>query len=215
MLLKVFHMFVNLPESIAVNIPGLRDPSSLSHLKKVRQKIKTKLKIAKTQLKSQQELLKKVESSLVSNENVTVYGKHINEEINVIPNTNLDYNHSFFAEDLCNQTNLNENNATKLSHLQSTCNLKTEVIELSPENNTCTNFTNFNETKNEVFVNPMLIPSTSTSKSILNNSMCYESSININLKNNEINYYNSPNFSSDNNGQHFNSNVQIKNKSKQ
>jgi len=45
MLQKVFNMFVNIPEKLAINIPGLRDPSSLPHLQKVRQKIKNKLKL--------------------------------------------------------------------------------------------------------------------------------------------------------------------------
>jgi len=64
MLQKVFNMFVNIPEKLAINIPGLRDPSSLPHLKKVQQKIKNKLNIARVQLKSLHKM-SKVENSSV------------------------------------------------------------------------------------------------------------------------------------------------------
>lgn len=48
---KVFNMFVDIPENVAVNIPGFRDPSLLPQLKRVRLKIKNNIKIAKAQIK--------------------------------------------------------------------------------------------------------------------------------------------------------------------
>lgn len=72
MLQKVFNMFVDIPENLALNIPGLRDPSSIPHLKRVRQKIKNKLKFARAQLKNNQELLKKVKISSTLNDILTI-----------------------------------------------------------------------------------------------------------------------------------------------
>lgn len=93
MLHKVFNMFVDIPKEVAINIPGLRNPSSLPHLKKVRQKIKNKLKIAEAQLKHQQEISKTLENSSIKNKTLTVSDK-----------TN---SHLLLAEKLCNP---NKNN---------------------------------------------------------------------------------------------------------
>jgi len=105
MLEKVFNMFVNIPEKLAINIPGLRDPSSLPHLQKVRQKIKNKLKVAKAQLKSQQRMTK-VESSsefdsiFVASDNVENHVNRISK--NIVKD-----------DKLCFSKNLNKNSEIK------------------------------------------------------------------------------------------------------
>jgi len=111
MLQKVFNMFVNIPEKLAINIPGLRDPSSLPHLKKVQQKIKNKLKIAKAQLKSLHKI-PKVESSSVF-EDISFASDKDESNINRISENSFDDIHSEKAEKLCFRNNLNENFQTK------------------------------------------------------------------------------------------------------
>lgn len=73
---KVFNMFVEIPENVAVSIPGLRHPSSLAQLKRVRLKIKNNIKVAKTKIKYHQKVSKKVESSSsILNENIDLSDK--------------------------------------------------------------------------------------------------------------------------------------------
>ncbi|XP_060858360.1 recQ-like DNA helicase Blm isoform X2 [Metopolophium dirhodum] len=105
MLQKVFNMFVNIPEKLAINIPGLRDPSSLPHLQKVRQKIKNKLKFAKAQLKSQQKMTK-VESSSVFDD-IFVASDNDENHVNRISENILK------DEKLCFSKNLNNNSQSK------------------------------------------------------------------------------------------------------
>lgn len=105
MLQKVFNMFVNIPEKLAVNIPGLRDPSSLPHLQKVQQKIKKKLKVAKAQLKSQQKMTK-VESFSVF-DNIFVASDEDENHVNRISENIVN------DEILCFSKNLNKNSQIK------------------------------------------------------------------------------------------------------
>jgi len=105
MLQKVFNMFVNIPEEFAINIPGLRDPSSLPHLQKVRQKIKNKLKIAKAQLKNQLKMTK-VESSSVF-DNIFVASDNNENHMNRISEKIVK------DEKLCFSKNLNKNSPIK------------------------------------------------------------------------------------------------------
>lgn len=126
MLQKVFDMFVDIPENVAINIPGLRDPSSLPHFKKVRQKIKNKLKVARAQLKSQQEIIKKEESLTILNNAFVRSDKNIKEEI-ISKNISND-NHILLAEKSKNQINLNpnnDNNSLKLSNFHSFSDMST------------------------------------------------------------------------------------------
>ncbi|KAL4134912.1 hypothetical protein QTP88_006597 [Uroleucon formosanum] len=86
MLQKVFNMFVNLPEELAINIPGLRGPSSLSQLQEVQIKIKNQIKIAKAQLKNQLKITKVESCSLfddifVASDNDENYMNKISEKI--------------------------------------------------------------------------------------------------------------------------------------
>lgn len=121
MLQKVFDMFVDIPENLALSIPGLKDPSSLPHFKKVREKIKNKLKVARAQLKSQQEIIKKDESFTILNDNFVRPDKNIKEESR-IPKNIVDDNHMQLAEKSKNQINFNrndDNNSVKLSNFHS------------------------------------------------------------------------------------------------
>jgi len=111
MLQKVFNMFVSIPEKLAINIPGLRDPSSLPHLKKVRQKIKNKLKVAKAQLKNQQKMAK-VESSSVFDDIFVATDKDENH-VNRISENSLEAIDMVNAEKLCFSKNLNESSQIK------------------------------------------------------------------------------------------------------
>lgn len=121
MLQKVFDMFVDIPENVAKCIPGLRDPSSLPHFKKVRQKIKNKLKVARAQLKSQQEITKKEECLTILNDDFVRPDKSIIEESR-IPKNILDEHHMLLVEKSENQINFNlndDNNSVKSSNLYS------------------------------------------------------------------------------------------------
>jgi len=111
MLQKVFSMFVNIPEKLAINIPGLRDPSSLPHLKKVRQKIKNKLKIAKAQLNSLHKM-PKIESSSVF-EDVLVASDKNENHVNKISENSLNNIDTDNYEKLCFPKDLNENSQIK------------------------------------------------------------------------------------------------------
>lgn len=113
MLQKVFNMFVNIPEELAINIPGLRDPSSLPHFKKVRQKIKNKLKIAKSQLKNQQNM-SKVESTSV----VDFVSDKDEHRINRISENMFDDDHIVYTEKLYFSKNLNKDSQIKPSLAQ-------------------------------------------------------------------------------------------------
>lgn len=112
MLEKVFNMFVDIPTSLAINIPGLRDASSLPHLKKVRQKIKNKLKVAKAQLKYQQNS-KKVENSSISNDIFLISGKKTNNKSKVLKN-NDNKSCTIFPKKY--STDATDNNSIKLSN---------------------------------------------------------------------------------------------------
>jgi len=141
MLQKVFNIFVDIPESVAVNIPGLRDPSSLTNLKKVQQKIKNKLKVAKEQLDCQRKVSKKVEMSLSTNDNVVVPDKKI-KEVNRIPENILVNNHMLLYEKSCMiPTSSNENYINNLPNSQPFSNLN---IEVSESNQMTDNF-NYND----------------------------------------------------------------------
>lgn len=50
MLEQVFNVFLNIPETIIVLIPGFKSSSVLTELKRMRQKIKNKIKIGETRL---------------------------------------------------------------------------------------------------------------------------------------------------------------------
>ncbi|XP_025419354.1 Bloom syndrome protein homolog isoform X2 [Sipha flava] len=143
MLQKVFDMFVDIPENVAINIPGLRDPSSLPHFKKVRQKIKNKLKVARAQLKSQQEIIKKENSLNVLNDTFISPDKNIKEE--KISKNISDNNDMLLDEKLENQINLNlnyDNNSVKLSNLHSFSDIPTSsnssITQSRLNNLTCT-----------------------------------------------------------------------------
>lgn len=120
MLEKVFNMFVDIPTSLAINIPGLRDASSLPHLKKVRQKIKNKLKVAKAQLKYQQNS-KKVENSFVSNDIFLISNKKTNNKSRVLKD---DDNNSCTIFPKKYPTDATDNNSIKLSNKITTSNLE-------------------------------------------------------------------------------------------
>lgn len=120
MLEKVFNMFVDIPTSLAINIPGLRDASSLPHLKKVRQKIKNKLKIAKAQLKYQQNS-KKVENSSISNDIFLISDEKTNNKSRVLK-TNDNKSCTIFPKKY--STDATDNNSIKLSNKITTSNLE-------------------------------------------------------------------------------------------
>lgn len=124
MLQKVFNMFVDIPENVAIKIPGLRDPSSLPHLKRVRQKIKNKLKLARSQLKYKQEVSKKLENSFTSNDISTVS----DTEIKNIERTTKNIVKS-------NPISLNENYSSTFSNPESFPNLKCETNKLNKKIN--------------------------------------------------------------------------------
>jgi len=130
MLEKVFNMYVDIPENVAINIPGLRNPSSLPHLKKVRQKIRNKLKLAKKQLQNQQKISQKHEISLISNNSSLISQKELSY-INKIPKNILDDNvmHQSYYK-----TSLNKNNETQLCNLESFSNLKPTINECDQPN---------------------------------------------------------------------------------
>ncbi|XP_022180563.1 Bloom syndrome protein homolog isoform X1 [Myzus persicae] len=111
MLQKVFNMFVSIPEKLAINIPGLRDPSSLPHLKKVRQKIKNKLKVAKAQLKNQQKM-PKVECSSVFDDIFVATDKD-ESHVNRISENSCDDIHIVNAEKLCFSNKLKKTSQIK------------------------------------------------------------------------------------------------------
>lgn len=113
----MFDIFVDIPRSLAINIPGLRDPSSLPHLKKVREKIKHKLKVFKEQLKYQQNS-KKVENSSVSNDIFLISDKKTNNKSRLLKN-NGNNSCTIFPEKY--QT---DNNSIKLSNKITTSNLE-------------------------------------------------------------------------------------------
>lgn len=118
MLQKVFNMFVDIPENLALSIPGLRDPSSLPHLKRVRQKIKNKLKFARAQLKHNHELLKKVNVSPTLNDVLTASDTEI-KSIDRVPKN--------IAEESYNPISFNENCSSKISNPEQFSNSKCEA----------------------------------------------------------------------------------------
>lgn len=120
MLEKVFNIFVDIPTSLAIKIPGLRDASSLPHIKKVRQKIKNKLKVAKAQLKYQQNP-KKVENSSVSSDIFLVSDEETNNKNKVLKN---DGNNSCTIFPKKHLTDATENNSVKSSNIINTSNLE-------------------------------------------------------------------------------------------
>ncbi|XP_060844582.1 recQ-like DNA helicase Blm [Rhopalosiphum padi] len=107
MLQKVFNMFVSIPEKLAINIPGLRDPSSLPHLKKVRQKIKNKLKVAKAQLKNQQKISEVKNSSVL--DDIFVASDKDEKCVNIISEKFFDDIQLVHDKNLCFPINLNKN----------------------------------------------------------------------------------------------------------
>ncbi|XP_025198118.1 Bloom syndrome protein homolog [Melanaphis sacchari] len=107
MLQKVFNMFVNIPEKLAITIPGLRDPSSLPHLKKVRQKIKNKIKVAKAQLKSQKSITKFENSSIL--DDIFVASDEDENLANRISENIFDDIQLVHDKKLCFPINLNKN----------------------------------------------------------------------------------------------------------
>lgn len=147
MLQKVFNMFVEIPENIAINIPGLRDPSSLPHLKKVRQKIKSQLKFSRAQLKYKQEKSKKLENCSISNDILKVSQTDIKRVNNVSKNifeesinpTSLNENYSLIYSDPHSFSNLEceinkLNQKTNKTHVQSTFTIKTPVSTITSTN---------------------------------------------------------------------------------
>lgn len=172
MLEKVFNMFVDIPKNVAVNIPGLRDPSSLPHLKRVRQKIKKKIKIAEEQLKYQQEISKTTENSSIENNNLTVSNNISNQT-----------NSHMLAEKLCNS---NKNN---FKSSQSDCNEKYHNNLF--ENNTRINENEINKSNRINLQSSNLFPSIAQTK--LKKLTCTVTSSNTNSKEiNEISYHNKP-----------------------
>ncbi|XP_050061310.1 recQ-like DNA helicase Blm isoform X2 [Aphis gossypii] len=113
MLQKVFNMFVNIPEKLAINIPGLRDPSSLPHLKKVRQKIKNKLRVAKAQLKSQQKIPNIENSSVL--DDIFVASDEDENYVNRISENALDDTQLVHDKKLNFPIKLNKNSQIKAS----------------------------------------------------------------------------------------------------
>lgn len=164
MLQKVFNMFVNIPEKLAINIPGLRDPSSLPHLKKVRQKIKNKLRIAKAQLKSQQKILNIENSSVLDDIFVASDEdeKHVNRiSENAFDDTQLVHNKKFSFP-----INLNKNSQIKASLPEN------NVNNLSCTMTSSKNNLKENDYKPEVSSNLSCLKST-TSSQTTNKSMLY------------------------------------------
>lgn len=148
MLQKVFNMFVDIPESVAINIPGLRDPSSLANLKRVGQKIKNRLKVAKEQLNCQRKVSKGVEISSINNDNFVLPNKIINN-VNRIPENVLDDN-NVFEKSCMIQTSSNENHTNNSSNSQSFYKLNLDVNESNQKTN------NFNCGDNLVNYNKLL-----------------------------------------------------------
>ncbi|KAF0766088.1 Uncharacterized protein FWK35_00001987 [Aphis craccivora] len=156
MLQKVFNMFVNIPEKLAINIPGLRDPSSLPHLKKVRQKIKNKLRIAKAQLKSQQKILNIENSSVLDDIFVASDEdeKHVNRiSENAFDDTQLVHNKKFSFP-----INLNKNSQIKASLPENNVNNLSCTITSSKNN------LKENDYKPEVSSNLSCLKSTTSSQ---------------------------------------------------
>ncbi|XP_050439513.1 recQ-like DNA helicase Blm isoform X2 [Adelges cooleyi] len=115
---KVFNMFINLPENVAVTIPGLRDASSLPHIKKIRQKIINKLNVAKVQLKSQLKILDNNEAILPYSDidmPTCTKSKDINQYLgNQTPELASDFNsHLLHTENIFNKSSVNSINKAK------------------------------------------------------------------------------------------------------
>jgi len=168
MLQKVFNMFVDIPECVAVNIPGLRDPSSLSNLKKVRRKIKTKLKIAKDQLNCQQNVLKQFEISSISNDNFVESDKKIKNR-NRKPKNNLDENHiPLYETSYMISTCSNENYSNNSPNSQSFSNLNLEVNESNEKINNfyCDDEDNYNKLLITNNINDQTISSCNTNQNL-------------------------------------------------
>lgn len=98
MLEQVYNAILNIPETVIVSIPGLKSPSVLTELKRMRQKIKNKIKLGETRLVN--ELSKPSTSdNKICNSNSTNYGS--------------DCTNSFKLNTFYNQTNIyNDNNTT-------------------------------------------------------------------------------------------------------
>lgn len=212
MLQNVFNMFVDIPESLAINIPGLRDPKSLPHLKRVRQKIKNKLKVAKAQLKCQQEIPKKAKNSPILNDNHMSSNK---EEKGMLENSkNICSDHIKLSE---KSRNL----------IPSTSNSISDCVELTHKANTCTNINSVNDkccnnklfnnniddkTQNEFVKNYDLPLSTEFQ---INEPTCSQLLLNINSEENDkVSDYNKIDSISQSNVHKSTLNTQISNKSK-
>ncbi|XP_050527385.1 recQ-like DNA helicase Blm isoform X2 [Daktulosphaira vitifoliae] len=134
---KVFNIFTNLPESIAINIPGLRDATSISRIKKIRQKIKNKLNSAKIQLKKQ------LENSKLIGQN---YSTTITATLNEKQKHNLDSNIILPVEFTTNQIIESECMIDKL--ISSNLKLKEINKHSSITVDSTTNLSNFIQGKN-------------------------------------------------------------------
>lgn len=112
---KAFNMLVNIPKSLAVNIPGLQGPSALLRLKKVRQKIKNKLKVAKVQLKCQHNISHSVKNNpkTMSN-NISQASDYGIKNFNKSLKNSLDNNHVPLPE-MYNPTTSNTNYSVESS----------------------------------------------------------------------------------------------------
>lgn len=132
MLQKVFNMFVNIPEKLAINIPGLRDPSSLPHLKKVRQKIKNKLRVAKAQLKSQQKIPNIENSSVL--DDIFVESDEDENHVNRTSENVFNDTHLVHDKKLIFPINLNKNSQIKASLSENSINNLSCTITSSKNN---------------------------------------------------------------------------------
>lgn len=198
MLHKVFNMFVNIPENVAINIPGLRDASSLPHFKKVRQKIKNKLKIAKEQLKHQQEMSKKVESCTVSNDISVINNKIKNvngipvnssyEKYKLLPEKILDPNdlNKNYVEDFNLKSQINKSNQNS-PYTELICNeddyINNKLLKHSDINKILNNEVH---KSNQIHIQPTSSDLPSIIQSRLKNSTSTMTSSNINSEGNEV-----------------------------
>lgn len=135
MLQKVFNMFVDIPKNVAINIPGIRNPSSLPHLKRVRQKIKNKLKVAKTQLlEYQQKTSNKYNTPSIKSDMLMSTVKMVKYDSQTTQKSNSNNSNFLLTEKLCDK---NKNNM-KLSNLKQDCN-KFNINKTNTISNTNTN----------------------------------------------------------------------------
>lgn len=185
---NVFEIFVNLPEDMAAKIPDIRGPEALSYLKKFRSVIQKRVKMAKDQLKCQQNNPENKKSSFMSSDFSLVANKKI-KDINILPDNTSEDNRLLKTGKLCSSSSFYENEQSFPKFEQETTkpNQNTHLHSSNNgyHNNKSLNNSGVNEIQNEVDkVNQNNSQHPSKSQSEFKNSTCTITSLSMNSKEN-------------------------------